>query len=198
MIALYRPGHSLLHRLPAAPKLIVLVLIILTISITGRSWQPLLLAWLLTISGFLLAGLGLGELGRQIVQLRWLIAFMLVVQLIFLGFDTAMINVGRVTVVIVLASLVTLTTRMEELLAVLERALAPLRHVGVPTAHLSLVLALTITTIPVLTRLAGQIREVQLARTGRIRTSAFVLPMLVLSLKHADELADALRARGVE
>ena len=45
--------------------------------------------------------------------------------------------------------------------------------------------------------LAGDVRDAQRARGGRggIRTS--VVPFLVLALKHADDLGDALTARGV-
>ncbi|MEN9989489.1 MAG: Cobalt transport protein, partial [Actinomycetota bacterium] len=42
------------------------------------------------------------------------------------------------------------------------------------------------------------IREAQLARGLRPRSYRMAVPLLVLSMKHADEYAEALAARGVE
>ena len=56
---------------------------------------------------------------------------------------------------------------------------------------------MTISTIPVLARLASDVREAQRARGGGRQPAHFVVPFLVVALKHADELGDALAARGV-
>jgi biotin transport system permease protein len=46
-------------------------------------------------------------------------------------------------------------------------------------------------------RRARDVREAQLARGVRRDVRAFAVPYLVMALKHADELGDALAARGV-
>lgn len=198
MISLYRPGHSLLHRAPPWSKLLVLAVLALAISFTGTWWPGLIAVCSIVALGYLVAGLGLRELARQVVQMRWVILVMSASQLLFLPLDQAVSGTVRVTAVIVLAALLTLTTRTSDLLDTLESALAPISRFGVPTAQISLTIGLTITTIPVLASLGARLREAQLARTGRVRLQAFVVPLLVLSLKHADELADALRARGID
>lgn len=198
MIGLYRPGTSPLHRAPAWAKLLVLAALVVAISLFGTWWPGVAGAAVLVAIGYLVAGFGLGELARQVMLIRWLIVIMAVSQLIFLPIPDALTNTARVIVVVVLAALLTLTTRMSELLDTLHAALRPLERVGVPTWQIGLTLSLAISSIPVLASLAGQVRDAQLARTGRVRLRAFVVPLLVLSLKHADALADALRARGVE
>lgn len=198
MIALYRPGTSPLHRAPAWLKLVLLTGLILAISFAGTWWPGIAIAWALVALGYLVAGLGLGELARQVVVVRWLVLVMAVTQLVFLPIPDALANTLRVVAVIVLAALLTLTTRMSDLLDTLQAALAPFARIGVPTTQIGLTIALTITSIPVIASLAGQLRDAQLARTGTLRPGAFVVPLLVLSLKHADELADALRARGLD
>jgi biotin transport system permease protein len=45
---------------------------------------------------------------------------------------------------------------------------------------------------------ATDIRDAQRARGVRVGPHTAVVPLLVLSLKHSDELAEALAARGVE
>ncbi|MGO2111681.1 MAG: CbiQ family ECF transporter T component [Pseudoclavibacter sp.] len=198
MIALYRPGHSLLHRSPAWVKLAALAAIALAISFMGTWWPGLVGAAVVLSAAYLVAGLGLGELARQVLAVRWLVVVMAVSQLVFLPIPDALSNTLRVTIVIVLAALLTLTTAMSDLLDTLNAMLAPLGRLGVPTAQISLTIALAVTTIPVLASLSQQLLDAQRARMGRLQLGAFVVPMLVLSLKHADALADALRARGLD
>ncbi len=203
MIALYRPGTSILHRMPAGTKVLVFAAITLGITLAASA-APASAVWtlpalaLLVIGGYLVAGLGLGELVRQILAVRWVAVVMLITQLIFLPVAVAFTNTGRVLAVIVLAALITLTTRIPALLDSTERALGPLRRFGVNPASVGLLLALTITAIPVIAGIANSIREAQRARGVPVRFSTFVMPLLVLSLKHSDDLADALTARGVE
>jgi biotin transport system permease protein len=90
-----------------------------------------------------------------------------------------------------------LTTRVSDLLDAFERGLAPFERFGVDPQRVALLLAVTVNTVPVLGRLAAGVREAQRARGARASLTGFVVPFLVLSLKHADDLGDALTARGV-
>lgn len=198
MISLHRPGRSILHRAPAAVKLGALTVLALGISLLGDQWPLLAAAGGCTALGFLATGFGVGELGRQLIALRWLVVIMIVPQLIFLGLEAALLNTARVCIVVLLAALVTLTTPMGELLDVVERLVTPLRRFGIAPTKVGLLLSLTITTIPVIAGIAGQIREARIARGGSRASYRMVLPLLVASLQQGDQLADALRARGVD
>ena len=61
----------------------------------------------------------------------------------------------------------------------------------------AVLLAVTITTVPVLARLAAEVRDAQRARGVRPSLRAALVPFVVLSLRHADQLGEALAARGV-
>lgn len=198
MIMLYRHGRSLIHRMPAGLKVLVFTLIALAIALSAGSGWALPVAGVLAVCLYLLAGLGVGTLLRQILAVRWVIVVMLLTQVLFLPVPVAVTNTGRVLVVIVLAALITLTTRIPALLDATERALAPLRRFGVNPASIGLLLALTITAIPVITGFAAAIRDAQRARGAPVRLRTFAVPLLVMSLKHSDDLADALTARGIE
>lgn len=198
MIVLYRPGTSLLHRMPAGAKVLVFAALALAIAMTAGSVWTLPAAGFLAVALYLLAGLGIRTLLRQLYAARWIVLVMLVTQVVFLPAGTAVANTSRVLVVIVLAALITLTTRIPALLDATEHALAPLRRFGVNPAGIGLLLALTITAIPVIGGFAADIREAQRARGAPVRLQRFVVPLLVMSLKHSDELADALTARGIE
>jgi biotin transport system permease protein len=198
MIALYRAGSSILHRLPAGVKLTSTMLLVFVVSLIPHTWWSLAVIAAVTVAGYLIAGLGVAEVWRQVLAIRWLIVFALTTQLLFLSAQVALINVSRITTVIVLAALLTLTTRTADLLTTTERALAPLRRVGVNPHKVGLTLAITITTIPVLAAFATTVREAQMARGARTRLHTAVVPLMVMSLKHADELSEAMIARGLD
>lgn len=197
MLTLYRPGSGWMHRAPAGPKALVLLLVVLGVSLPPSTYAAAGVAAGLTVAGYLGSGLGLRVLAGQILAVRWVIAVTLVSQLIFLGFEPAIVNTSRVLAALLLAGLLVLTTRVTDLLDAFERALAPLARLGVDPRRVSLLLTVAINTVPVLARLATGVREAQRARGARGGVVTFVVPFLVVSLKHADELGEALTARGV-
>ena len=197
-LGLYRPGTSVIHRLSAGTKLFALFVLALAVSVPPPTVWLLGTLTLLVVTLYLIAGLGLVELGRQVVMIRWLILFVTITGVLFLPLDVAIANVTRMVLVIVLAGLITLTTRTSAILDAFERGLSPLRRFGVDPARISLVLALAIRTVPVIAGFARQLGDAQRARGGRVSVRAFVVPLLVLSLRHSDDLADALVARGAD
>ncbi|MDN6300171.1 MAG: energy-coupling factor transporter transmembrane protein EcfT [Micrococcaceae bacterium] len=196
MLSLYRPGHGLLHRLPTGRKALLLMLVLLGLSFLQSTYWAAGLACVVAVLGYLLGGLGLSELWRQLIAVRWLIGITLLAQLIFMPLEAAAANSSRVVAAILLAGLLVLTTRLTDLLAAVERGLAPLARLGIDPERMALLLAVTITTVPVLARLGAGVREAQRARGARGGLATFVVPFLVVSLKHADELGEALSARG--
>lgn len=197
-LGLYRPGASPLHRLPAGTKLVALFALAIAVSVPPPTVWLLGGLTLLVVALYLVAGLGLLELGRQVLMIRWLILVVTVTGILFLPLDAALANVTRMVLVIVLAALLTLTTRTSDILDAFERALSPLRRFGVDPRRVGLVLALAIRTVPVIAGFARQLGDAQRARGGRTSVRAFVVPLLVLSLRHSDDLADALVARGAD
>ncbi|GGF10783.1 energy-coupling factor transporter transmembrane component T family protein [Subtercola lobariae] len=197
MLTLYRPGTSWFYRAPAGPKAFALLLVVLGVSLLPSTYSCAALAGGVTVLAYLVSGVGLVELGRQVVGVRWIIVITLAFQVLFVPMEPAIANTARVTAAIVIAALLVLTTRVADLLDALERGLRPFIRFGLDPARIALVLAVAITTVPVLTRLAVGVREAQRARGVRAGLVSFVIPFLVVSLKHADELGDALTARGV-
>jgi biotin transport system permease protein len=103
-----------------------------------------------------------------------------------------------IVALVLLAGLVTLTTRTTELVDVVVRICRPLRLVGVDPQRVGLLLALSIRTVPVVMALAEEVRDAQWARGLSASPRAFAVPLLVRSLRHADALGEALVARGAD
>lgn len=198
MLTLYREGTGPLHRMPAGPKALLLAAAVLGLSFLPSAWWAVGVACAVPVAAYLAAGLGARTLGRQAAALRWVMLVTLGAQLIFLPAEAAVANASRVLAAILLAGLLVLTTRITDLLDAVERWLRPASRLGVDPQRVALLLTVTITTLPVLARLAAGVREAQRARGARGGIRTFVVPFLVVSLKHADELGEALSARGVQ
>ncbi|MBO0596446.1 energy-coupling factor transporter transmembrane protein EcfT [Nesterenkonia sp. E16_7] len=201
MIPLYQPGTSYLHRLPVGAKFLGIFLAALIASIFRENLAVLLGVWALTLTGFLLSGVGLRGLLAQLWRLKWLALVLIIPQLIFLTPAETGFNVARVLAVVLMAALFTLTTATSDILSSFERLLRPvdplLLRLGLSAERISLALSLTIRSVPLILSFYAEIREAQRARGMRPTPRATVLPLLVMSLRHAEETAEALAARGV-
>ncbi|MFX4292327.1 CbiQ family ECF transporter T component [Streptomyces bohaiensis] len=199
MLTLHRPGNSLWHRLPAGRKAVLLAVLALAVSAAPLGGGPAaaLPPIAVCLACYAVPGIGPRELLRQLRAVRWILLVTLAGQLLFLGLQPAVVNTARVTAVVAIAALLALTTPVSELLDAAERGAAPLARVGVDPQRVALLLAVTLNTLPVLARAAAEVREAQRARGGRAGLRRFAVPFLILTLKHADELGDALTARGV-
>lgn len=198
MISLYRPGRSPLHRLPAPVKLALFAVGLIAVSVFTTTPLALAIVAVVTLGVFALAGCGPLQLGIQLWALRWVVVITAIPQVIFLTPVQALVNTGRVSAAILLASVLTLTTPMADLIDTIERVASPLAHVGIAPSRIALLLTLAITTVPVIAGFSAQIREAQRSRGVRVSIARMLMPLLVLALKHADDLGDALRARGIE
>lgn len=190
-----------MHRMPAGPKMGLLSLVALLLAALPSAWAALPAAVGAPVVLYLCAGMGpvrgLRELGRQVWALRWVILVTAGGQLIFLGPEAATANTARVAAALVVVGLLPLTTRVSTMLDAMERGMTPFARVGVDPGRAALLLTVTLTTIPVLARLAAEVRDAQRARGLHPSLGRAALPFLVVALRHADDLGDALAARGI-
>ena len=198
MISLYHPGTSLLHRSPAGLKLVGFAGLALALFLlpAGRGSVAALLV--LPALGYALAWLPPRLLLTDLRRLLMLLTFLAVTQLIFLDPVTAATNSARVICIVLLAQVLTRTTKIESIITTAERLFAPLRRFGANPAKIGLAMALVLTTVGQLSAVIGQVREAQRSRGVRLAPWSWVVPTLVLSLKHADDVGDALTARGLD
>ncbi|MFC4118030.1 energy-coupling factor transporter transmembrane component T family protein [Nonomuraea zeae] len=193
----YVPGASPLHRLPAGAKLAGLA-----VACTGlvllRSPLPLAGAGVVVAALYALARVGAAAAWAQVRPVRWFAVALFGMQWVFADLESAATTVLRIVLAVALAGLVTLTTRTSAMMSALERCLAPARFAGLDPFRLSLLLSLTIRSVPVVAGLATRVREAQRARGVERSLRAFAVPLVVSSLRHADALGEALSARGLD
>ncbi|KJQ55583.1 energy-coupling factor transporter transmembrane component T family protein [Microbacterium sp. SA39] len=196
MIQLYRPGTSILHRASPGVKLGCLAAVALVLSMYPHDALSIGIVLLAVACLYLVGGLGVRVLAVELWRLRAIIVVLGAALAVFVSPVAAWINTGRVVALLLLASLLTLTTRMAALLDVLRRLLHPLRRVGIDPEVVAMTFSLTLTMIPVIAGFAARVREAGLARGVRLGPRA-VVPLLVMTLRHADDVGEALTARGI-
>ncbi len=160
---------------------------------------PLALAAAALAVGVLLASGGRVFLHESLAMLRPLWPFVLIVALWHLftrDLSGGAVVILRMGSAVAAANFVTMTTRLSDMLAVIERLLSPLRRVGLKPRPLALALALVIRFIPVtLTRIEA-ITLAFRARSPRRAGWRILMPATLAALDDAERVADALRARG--
>ncbi len=197
MLSLYVPGDSFVHRAPAAAKLAILVICGAALFVV--SGIPVHAAELALLAGlFHAARLPWRDTFRQ---LRTALIFLVPIFLFHvfvtdwtLGLETVL----RILVLLLLAVLVTLTTRTTDMIDVLEAAVRPLRHVGVNPSKTGMMLSMVIRFIPMMMREAQEVLEAQRARGLDRNAIALLMPLLIKTLKMADDLSEAIEARGYD
>lgn len=199
ILGLYVHRESPVHRWPAGVKLGGLVAATVGL-LAWPGWSGPAAGGLLALA--LLAAARL-PVGRVLAQLRPLVVIMLLffgLQALFTegGWREGLVTTARFVVLVLLATLVTLTTRISDMVAVFERVFAVLRPLGVDPEKMALMLALTIRLIPLLVGQVQDIRMAQRARGVERSVLALFVPLVVKVMGLADALTEALEARGYD
>jgi biotin transport system permease protein len=195
MLTLTSPVETWLHRLPAAGKLAALAVFTAGLLVISKPFG-LIVA---TVSvAFLHFSCGTALLTHALRMLRPLWPFVAVVALWHLWTATpeaGAVVILRLVAAVAAANLVTMTTRLSEMIAVLETLARPLSPV-LPPRRLALALALAIRFVPVLSERVARLAEAWRARSPRRPAWRIVAPAALSALDDAERVAEALRARG--
>ena len=196
MLTLTSPVKTWAHRVPAGAKLVALCgFTVVLFALKSPSWLTLALL------GVIAAVVPCGGLFAQtfVRLLRPLWFFFVIVALwhLWLG-DIAggAVVILRMITAVAAANFVTMTTRLSDMIAVLEILCRPLARFGLPSKTLALAVALVIRFIPVMVQRMAQIRESWRARSPRRPGWRVMVPATLAALDDADRVAEALRARG--
>ncbi|WP_432560844.1 CbiQ family ECF transporter T component [Kineococcus sp. SYSU DK003] len=204
LLGIAEPGTSWLHRARPGAKLLGLALTGAGVG-TLRLLAPgpvaatvfgvslLLLAWTARH-----ARLRRGLLRAQVRRTWWILLALTVVQWWTNGPAVAAAVVAGLLTALWAATLVTATTPVPALLETLVRLAGPLRRFGADPQRLALAFTLTLTSIPVVGRLLAESREAAAARGLGGDPRALLVPTVVRTVAHAEQLGEALAARGLD
>lgn len=122
------------------------------------------------------------------------------------GVDKAAFIFVRIVIMIGITSLLTLSTMSTDINNGIESVLSPLKLIKIPVGILSMLISLTLRFIPTLLEESKKIMNAQASRgvdfqEGGIKDKvkqiiSLLIPMFVISFKRADDLSNAMEARG--
>lgn len=195
-LGVYVNRKSPLHRAPAGGKLLAIVAFIAVIAmVTSTPWQALAGAAVVALA-YLVARVPPRTAWGQLWPTLPIFAFLGAVLWWQSGLEAAATTVIMLATSVMAGCLLTLTTPAMELLDSLELGLRPLRRVGVPAERISLAISLTLRLIPLQLAAINEAAEARKARGAEGSLRALVVPVMVRALRRAENMAEALWARG--
>lgn len=218
----YVNGHSILHRLDPRVKLISTFLMALVLF-AAQTWGSIVVSTMYVMTLLVLSRVSVVAI---LLSLRTIALFLFVFsifQVLAVREGTILFTIGtfsiygaglweaglvfwRTLLLFLLATVLTATTKPFQITNAIDRLLSPLKKVKVPVTDLALMMSIALRFIPILKNELFLIRRAQDARgfntvkkTLSKRVTSFIpllVPLFVRSLKRAEDLAQAMEARG--
>lgn len=196
-LGFYVDADTIIHRIPAAVKFLVLIGFILVTSLAVHTLPWAAASLFLPLMLFPVARIpfrvALGQLAPPLYLLVALAAF----QWWQKDLPSAAIMFLSIYAAISAAVLLTLTTKVSEMMDSLDRALAPLGRLGVPVENITLAMSLTIRLLPLMLGTVIEVLDARKARGATTSLTAFGTPVIIRSIRRARAMGEALQARGV-
>jgi biotin transport system permease protein len=197
MNSLYVEGDSFFHRLPPRPKLLLLLLASLALFLTR---SPLLLGLAAGAAALLYGLLGIGW-RQSWIRLRPILLTIMIVALATLILNSVEDGVTvllRLTTLMLVAAAVTATVPIGAFIDEVTRAAWTLERLGLArAADIGLSVGLVIRFVPEVVSRYQQLRQAHQARGLKVRATTMIVPLIIQTLKSADEIAAAIDARGI-
>ena len=193
--SLYLPGNTWLHRVRAGLKLAVLA-----IGSTALMWvhspSLLLVACAVVCLSVRWAGASVQQVWQQLRPLVWLLFVLGGLSVWSQGLWQALEMILRLLTLVLAALVVSMTTPLTQMMQVVAWLLKPFQRLGwIDDDKVALGFGLTMRLIPELGVQWQEIREAQLARGLMPSPLTMGVPMLLRTLRRADEIAEAIDAR---
>lgn len=197
MRSLHVQGDSPLHRTASAAKLLGLAAFAALLFASAHpAWLGIML--LLAACAYLSVGQPWRAACATLLPLLYPIIAVGLFNVVFNGAGEATVTVLRLVSLLLAAMAVTLTTAIADFIETVTRAAAPLERLGLlKAADIGLAVGLVLRFVPEIVARYGAIREAHVARGVKLRILTLIAPLIILTLKDADNIAAAIDARGI-
>ncbi|WP_112605976.1 energy-coupling factor transporter transmembrane component T family protein [Rhizobium sp. WW22] len=197
MQTLHVDADTWMHRFSPRVKLLALtafgVLLFLTQSIVLLACANLVGAAL-----YLRCGLPVAEALKRLRPILVSIAVLAIFAAIVGPLHAAIVTALRLTALALFAATVTATTSMAAFIDEITALATPLERLGLlKAADIGLAIGLVIRFVPEILDRYRAIREAHQARGIKIRLATTLAPLIILTLRDADNIAAAIDARGI-
>ena len=219
----YLPADSRIHRLDPRLKLLALIYTIVMIFV-GSNRYGLAFSLFFVVLTMVFSKIPLRMYLRNLKVVLPILVFTGLINMFYVsgadviahfwiftltkqGIYRAVFMATRVCLLILISAVLTYTTTPNDLTDAIEQLCMPLKHIGLGSAVHTLTMMMTIALrfIPTLIEETGRIMNAQKARGADLETGGVVkrvkvlipilVPLLILSIRSAYELADAMECR---
>ena len=205
MIGKYYPVRSRVHLMNPLSK-IICTMTFVGMCLFANSMLMNLCLFALVILMIMNSHIPVKYFFKTIKSLRFLLLFTLILNsALNIYFETTLIMMSRLILLVLYTSILTLTTPPTEITYGLEKFLSPLKIFGIPVNRMALSISIALRFIPTILDETNKILKSQACRgidynSSRIKDKlvaikALIVPMFILTIKRADSLADAMEVR---
>lgn len=216
----YFPGNSVIHKMDARMKIILLVFLIVDIFLASTP-AAYLIAAIVVFLAVILSKIPFSMILKSLKPLLYVVILTTIINLLFTngevlwqfwiikitkeGIIRSAEMIVRIFLLVIATSLLTYTTSPMTLTDALERLLSPLKKIKLPVHEFAMMMTIALRFIPTLIEEVDKITAAQKARgadfeSGNLfsRVKALVpilIPLFVSAFRRADELAVAMESR---
>ncbi|HAA25401.1 MAG TPA: transporter [Ruminiclostridium sp.] len=217
----YLPGKSILHRADPRTKMISTIIIMVLVFIANNVYGYAMLVALTAIA-LLIGELPVKYTLRGLKPLLIILVITAAINIFTYSGQTVLWSVGavkitlegilqaititiRLSIIVIMGSILTLTTTPIALTDGIESLLSPLKKIRVPVHEMAMMMSIALRFIPTLMEETDKIMKAQASRgadfdTGNIlqKAKSFIpvlIPLFVSAFKRAEELATAMESR---
>lgn len=217
----YMPLNSWIHRLD--PRIKILSMMSLMIAVFMASFKAYILIGVFLIAAVLSAKLSFKFIMKSMKPMMFMLVFLFIINILVIRTGTVVLSVwkltiysdaiyqtvyilGRLVFMIMITTLLTATTAPLDLTLGLEDLLGPFRKIGVPSHVIAMMISIVLRFIPTLIEDTQRIMQAQASRGVDLDEGTWkekiqgiismILPLFVSAFQRAEDLADAMEARG--
>ena len=214
----YFPGDTIVHRLDARTKLILVVLYIVALF-QSNGWVSYIAVLLATAACMALSQIKPATIFKGLKPMLFIIALTAALNMFYTqgtpiipgwiitweGIARSVKMILRIVLLITGTFLLTYTTSPIALTDGLERLLNPLKKIKVPVHEMTMMMSMALRFIPTLIEETDKIMSAQKARGADFETGSLIqrakallpvlVPLFVSAFRRADELAVAMESR---
>ena len=220
----YLPLNSVVDKMDPRAKILIMLLLMIAIFIPAGFWGYLLIFAFIWIA-LKLSKLTIGFALRSMKPMLFMMVFLLVINVFAIKTGVPLVQWGwfsiysdaisqtvyiivRLLLMVIITTILTATTKPLDLTLGIEKLLKPFEVIGVP-AHISaMMISIALRFIPTLIEETQRIMNAQASRgvdleNGTLKEKimavlALIVPLFVSAFDRADQLANAMEARGYD
>ncbi|AYV34362.1 energy-coupling factor transporter transmembrane component T [Erysipelothrix rhusiopathiae] len=218
----YVPLDSKIHKLDPRIKIIAMLVLMVSIFMVKNVWANVFLFFFF-VCAILASKLTFKFILKSIKPMLFMLVFLFVMNMFLIREGTLLVQfaffkiysgalyqtafiVTRLVLMIMVTTLLTATTAPLDLTLGIEDLLNPLKKIGVPSHEIAMMISIALRFIPTLIEDTQRIMDAQASRGVDLKEGSFkekingaismLIPLFVSIYHRAEDLADAMEARG--